>query len=592
MTIVVDMGEGRLVEFPDEETANSFFAQQRNQQAAPAPEPTEGRTLGQTIFENVVGSGEIDTPGERLGAGIRDVIQSGSAGVSRGVTGLLDLPGALFEAGGSAAATGLEAGAEALGIEAPELFEATRQTFRDLPLRGGVAAEAAEAATGGASEFRGETTPGQFAGTVGEFLPGALLGGGGAARNLLQFGVVPGLASEAAGQATEGTEFEGAARLGAALAAPAAVSGLRGAAQRIVSPGAGAEPARLAAARNLEREGVRVTAGQATGNEQQLFREAATTAGRKIAEEQAEQFTAAVLRRVGSDAKRATPEVINDAARKIGSVFDDVATGINVVPDSQLLSKTSTALQEFRQLSPRAARPPIIGNIHAKLTAAFRNSEPVTSKQILNWRSALSKLTRSPDAAVKEAAISTLDAIDDAVAQSLTKAGRGGDVEKLSQARNQWRNLIAVENAVARAGEAAATGIITPANLRTSIAAQGRRAFARGQGDLNELARSGVAVMQPLPQSGTQPRTLARELTAGAQGGTAAGLGSFALGADPATAAAVGATAVLAPRARNAFLASPAGQAFMRNQLLQPGTSPVGRGGQVSGLLSSGLLGN
>ena len=589
MTITVDMGDGRLVEFPDEQTANNFFASQRQQ---PAPDAAPERTIGQTIFENVIGSGEIDTPGERLGAGIRDVIQSGAAGLSRGVTGLLDLPGSLIELGGTAAASGLEAGAEALGVEAPELFEATRQTFRDIPLRGGVMAETAELLTGGGSEFRGETVPGQFAGTVGEFAPGALLGGGGTARNLLQFGVAPGIASEAAGQLTEGTEFEGAARLGAALAAPAAVSGLRGAAQRAISPGAGADPSRLAAAQALEREGVRVTAGQATGNEQQLFREAATAAGRRMVDEQAEQFTSAVLRRIGADAKRATPEVLNDAARKIGGVFDEVATGINVVPDSQLLSKTSTALQEFRQLSPRASRPPIIGNIHSKLTDAFRRSEPVTSKQILTWRSALSKLTRSPDAAIKEAAISTLDAIDDAVAQSLTKAGRGGDVEKLAQARSQWRNLIAVENAVARAGEAAATGIITPANLRTSIAAQGRRAFARGQGDLNELARSGVAVMQPLPQSGTQPRTLARELTAGAQGGTAAGLGSFALGADPSTAAAIGAAAVLAPRARNAFLASPAGQAFMRNQLLQPGQSPVGRSGQVGGLLGSGLLGN
>jgi len=543
------------------------------------------RTFGQAVFENVIGSGEIDTPGERLGAAIQDVLGAGAAGVGRGVTTLADLPQQAVSAGGGLLATGLEKAAGAAGIEAPELFEAARQSVGQV-LPGG-SREAASELTGGASEFRGETLPGEFAGTVGEFVPGALLGGGPAA--LGRFAVLPGMASEAAGQLTEGTAAEPFARAAAAIAAPSAVSAGRALAQRAVSPGGGAPQAGLDAARVLEREGVRVTAGQATGNEAQLFREAATTAGRQMVDDQAGQFTKAVLKRIGASAERASPEVLTSASRRIGDVFEDVAKGVDIPPTSTILGRSSQILQEYNQLAPRTAQAPIIGDIHKKITRAFRGGNDLTSAQVLNWRSALSKLTRTGDAATRGAAVEMVSTLDDALGQSLTALGRADDIQRLSQARSQWGNLIAIENAVTRAGEAAATGIITPANLRNALAAQGRRAFAQGRGDLNELARAGVTVIKPLPQSGTQPRTLAREITSGAQGGTAAGLGSFALGADPVTAATIGAGAVIAPRIRNAFLASPAGQAFMRNQLMQS-TPQAPNLSARGGALASGLL--
>jgi len=66
------------------------------------------------------------------------------------------------------------------------------------------------------------TTTGEFARTVGEFIPGAVaLGPGqgirGAVGNAARYGVVPGLMSEAAGQATEGTGFEPYARIAAGI---------------------------------------------------------------------------------------------------------------------------------------------------------------------------------------------------------------------------------------------------------------------------------------------------------------------------------------------------------------------------------------
>ncbi|WP_312531652.1 hypothetical protein [Paracoccus sp. (in: a-proteobacteria)] len=153
---------------------------------------------------------------------VTDALGAGAAGVSRGVTGLMDLPGMVTGGVGSLAASGLEKA----GIVSPGVAQGMRDSFDMMPMGDGDRFRgAASDATGGASEFKGDTMLGKYAGAVGEFLPGAMIGPGGPVRNLLQYGVAPGIASEAAGQATEGSWYEPLARMGAAMAAPFAVSG-------------------------------------------------------------------------------------------------------------------------------------------------------------------------------------------------------------------------------------------------------------------------------------------------------------------------------------------------------------------------------
>ena len=62
-----------------------------------------------------------------------------------------------------------------------------------------------------------KTTAEKYVHSAAEFIPGALLGPGGMAKNAFTYGVVPGLASEAAGQAPHGTAMEPWARGAAAL---------------------------------------------------------------------------------------------------------------------------------------------------------------------------------------------------------------------------------------------------------------------------------------------------------------------------------------------------------------------------------------
>jgi hypothetical protein len=77
------------------------------------------------------------------------------------------------------------------------------------------------------ADYDPKTTVGKYARTIAEFAPSAAAGGGGVVRNLAQYAVGAGIASEAAGQATEGTAYEPYARAAGAIAggvAPSAVN--------------------------------------------------------------------------------------------------------------------------------------------------------------------------------------------------------------------------------------------------------------------------------------------------------------------------------------------------------------------------------
>jgi len=185
------------------------------------------------LYENIVGEGAVDTPGEMFG----EALKAGGAGLMRGIIGTAELPEMV---GRGAIRLGQEAG-QALGYDLPDT--AVMDTGTGRALRGAVGM----AGMGDDLNFKGTSTPAQYAGTVAEFLGGggALGAAGkvakaaGAASNLgklqklgaaaeriglgreaVKGATVAALGSEAAGQATEGTAFEPAARLIGAFAAP------------------------------------------------------------------------------------------------------------------------------------------------------------------------------------------------------------------------------------------------------------------------------------------------------------------------------------------------------------------------------------
>lgn len=213
--IEIELFDGTILEFPQgtsQEVIDRVAKQETLARRAPlrqaAGTPTEGynppeRTIGQTLYENVIGSGAVDTPGERAG----ELIRGAGAGLVRGAAELVGLPGTI---GGL-----MDVGAQKLGLLPADMppspvFSATSGAgIRDV-LSG---------ATGGATEYVAPGFAGRVAGTAGEFI------GGGSG---LGMGAAAGLGSEAFGAATEGTAAEPYAKLVGALAGGLAFQGVSG----------------------------------------------------------------------------------------------------------------------------------------------------------------------------------------------------------------------------------------------------------------------------------------------------------------------------------------------------------------------------
>lgn len=199
------------------------------------------RTFGEMLYENIVGEGEVDTIGEKIG----DVIGSAARGLIRGGKAAVELP-------------------EMAGRGAVRLGEIATGSETRTPILDTATGRAIEGAYERVSEFgegigiqgpelaaRGQTLGGQFAGTIGEFVGGGVglapvagivskglraagaakgaqiasdIGKAGLTRQGAGAAVISGAASEGAGQLAKGTEFEGAARIVGAFAGPAAIS--------------------------------------------------------------------------------------------------------------------------------------------------------------------------------------------------------------------------------------------------------------------------------------------------------------------------------------------------------------------------------
>lgn len=549
----IDIGGQRYeIEAPNEEALPGVIQQLQSQ--APANTSESGGGFGDTL---------------------KDVATSGASGIARGAADLFGLPGTLSDLSKSGMDWLLRSGYEAVTGNEPEagsFFAGMSGLPEDLrvqtrsPVSGPQARAGVSALTGGASDYNPETTAGEFASTVGEFLPGAAAFGGLSPSNLARFGVAPGLASEGAGQITEGTAYEPYARIAAALLAPVAVS----AAQRLVTP-IGVSAERAAAADILRSEGVRPTAGQVTGNKGLRYRESELGGARAadMVEETGEQFTKAALKRAGIDADRATPEVMAKGLKTIGDKFDDLAARNNVTPDRQFLSDLSADRASYIESVGSGAQAPIVENVITDIIGDIQKSGGVLKgADYKKFATRIRDAERNTSSRELKSAMGNLrETLDDAMERSLSSIG-SDDMAVWREARREYRNYLTLERAAGGAGEDAALGLISPARLRqAAITTQGRRNYNTGRSDFDELARSGEALLKPLPNSGTAPRLDAQKLIPylAAAGGTGGAFVGGPLGA------AIGALAGLAaPAAAGRALMSAPVQAYLANQLLSP----------------------
>ncbi|MGV1946790.1 MULTISPECIES: hypothetical protein [unclassified Agrobacterium] len=360
--------------------------------------------------------------------------------------------------------------------------------------------------------------------------------------------------------------------IGSAL--PGATSLVGNVARRIVSP-VSASPARQSLVNTLEREGIDVTAGQATGSDALRYAESEIggAAARDLVDRQGEQFTRAALSRAGVKADRATPEVIDNAFNRIGNQFDSLATRNTLKPDRKLQNDLVDTWRNYMSVTPPNARVPIVADMMSDINNALKNGGSLDGKTYQSLRSRLDRVARgSSDPELANTLRDIRSALDDGMERSIA-ATNPKDLGGWRTARKEYRNMLVLEQAATGAGENAAAGLISPSALRNAtLAKQGRRNYARGSGDFAELARAGEGVMKPMPQSGTAPRTAIRNLGAALPALLGAGAGGAAGGGPGAMAGMVAGAAL--PSFAGRLMMTPAGQTYLKNQLLSGSISP------------------
>lgn len=439
---------------------------------------------------------------------VGDLVKSVGAGIRSGVEGMTALPGDLNRLGGQGASWL----AEQFGAS-PETASTVGNVARRMSVFGGmptgeqVAANANEA-IGDTLKHTPQTTLGEYGKTAGEFLPAAMAGPGGIGRRLVTQALLPAMGSETAGQATEGTAMEPYARFAGGLAGGVAPTVIG----RAISP-MRISPERQAIVQSLQREGVDLTAGQQSGSNKLRYMESELggAAGQRMMERQGEQFTDAAMRRAGAGGRATTDNMAAMEAR-LGQGFDDVSARNTVQADQRLADDMSRAMQEYATVLPEAQRDTIF-RLGQNIVDRFRQGGGRLAGDLYQKdRSRLSRMaknSRQSDPDYSNALREMRNALDDA----MTRSVRPEDAQQWQQLRREYGNMKTLERAATGAGENAAQGIISPAQLRNAATAGRRGQYARGEGDFDQLARAGEATMKPLPNSGTASRMAARGVT-------------------------------------------------------------------------------
>jgi hypothetical protein len=210
------------------------------------------------------------------------------------------------------------------------------------------------------------------------------------------------------------------------------------------------------------------------------------------------------MRRAGAGPD-ATPEVLAHNNQRLGQEFRDLSARNNLTPDNQFVNDIVDAARNYRRVPDSQQRQMVQGYVDDIVQHVNQGSMP--GAQYQEMRSRLSRQAnslRQSDPTLSEALRDMRVALDNAMGRSIAPA----DQEAWQLARQQYGAQKTLEKAASRAGEATAEGQIVPANLRNTVAANNRGAYARGEGDFSDLSRAGAGVMSPLPNSGTAQRNL------------------------------------------------------------------------------------
>ncbi len=283
------------------------------------------------------------------------------------------------------------------------------------------------------------------------------------------------------------------------------------------------EAARLA--EKAREIGLKLTPAQATGSKalrgvENAFAELPFTAG-KAAEQAAGQsakFNRAVLAKAGIDADAATPEVLEAAARQFDDAFRSLTAATTVKVDDALLDQLGQVEKEAaRRLGPDAGR-----GVTSVIEDVLNSGGVIDGATYQNTRSILGQMAKGTTDSFQAGLLKqTQRALDAAAERSLPNAAAKA---AWKTTRKRYEAYKTIQKAMSSTGAEALAGNIPPAALAMAAKA-GKKGYAQGRGELNDLARVGAAFLRdPVGNSGTAQRALYQNMLRGQGTAIASGL--------------------------------------------------------------------
>ena len=478
-----------------------------------------------------------------------------ASGLYRGGAAIADLPADTAQL----ATTGIEAGTKFLTGKPPseDFMSGITAGMEALPLIGdirkyaGMSAGMAEQAAPELYNFEPETFGGDVLQTAGEFAIGA-------GRRKVAQALVPAAAVETVKASNLPENVKLPMEIASMVLAPSVY-------KRIVSPSGGQITGQTKKALQLlSDEGVFPSAGQATGSKSAMLMEEGSAAGQALQDQAMRNFTRAAFKRIGITKFDNLNNDMQAAYRRIGNDLDITIGAVEPKIERKDAVELARVLERYSGQSSEMLRSPVFEQAAKSFVEAYREGKRISTEEIRYLHQTLNPLTRRGDE-TGVAAREMMPVIKDVILRALPKDARN----RWINANKEYRDFLALENALAMR-ENVAKAEITPAALAQGAKSTfGKRAHVFGKNDLSKLAQAGQLALKQQGTSNTAERLMAQAPTVGAGTMGAAALDVLSGNQVGNNAALYGAALGIAGiPARNRAMATPAGQAYLRNQLV------------------------
>jgi hypothetical protein len=331
----------------------------------------------------------------------------------------------------------------------------------------------------------------------------------------------------------------------------------------------------------LERQGVKLSAGQRTGSERlKIYEtEAAPSMKNNIFDEQVDQLTTAATRKAGPNPASSIDDGwMRQQDKHFKQGYDAVRASSGMTVDRQLRSELGAITRQYKNTQLPSTERRIISSLASEIAGKRR----ISGEQYITYLSELKKradLYRNQPFA-QDATRNMIDAIEATADRQMPKA-------LIKEKRKLDRQYAAFKN-LTRAGatgekKLAAEGRISPADLQRVVrGAIGPEAYSRGKGPLTRLSKDANMVMGVPGSSRTAERAdaiAALRLMGGLGLGAGAGLFTDNQGAPSTLSVGSGVVGtalgfLVAKPLLNRAIMSKGGQAYLGNQLMPNRLSP------------------